>query len=275
MSKIFAAVDVNFSDDPSIELISVEAEWVYLAALRICKRCESDGTFTPGQLKRECYKLSDLSGPVDELLSTELWMRNEDGTFTVRNWLKWNRSAKDIDEMRKAKASAGARGGRKSAEGRKPKSDGHSSAEASAEVSAEPKTRHDTTPQDTASEETRSTPGVEPRARSEKPGKFRNVEERVDEAMEALKVYYLTSEPRYPSSLPELARCAIIDHPELGIKNLPPFKLRLALLKLARQGATPLRSVPKVDSSASAATEDEKNALYQNEMAQQFAGSHV
>jgi hypothetical protein len=137
MSKLFVAVDVHFSDDPRIEALSMGAEWVYLAGLRVAKRIESDGHLTLLQVKRECYKVDDVTPLVDELVANGLWARNDDGTFTIESFLKWNKSSADIEKMREAKIKAGERGGRKSWEARKPKPDTQANIEASASASVE------------------------------------------------------------------------------------------------------------------------------------------
>jgi hypothetical protein len=110
------SVDV-FGDEKILELTPL-ARLEYFACLCIAKRIESDGRVTLAQVRREQPDVDDHLGLLGELVKHELLVQEDDRTFAICAWLRWNKSAAELEQLREKKAEAGQRGGQKSGERR-------------------------------------------------------------------------------------------------------------------------------------------------------------
>ena len=122
MARPYAPVDVHLLDSPAIQSVSPLARWVFIVSLLIAKRLESDGVVTLGQVRRDCYDVDDVPAKLAELVDANLLLQDGD-TFTLRSWLKWNKSHEELESRRERFAEIGAKGGRRSGEARRGKRD--------------------------------------------------------------------------------------------------------------------------------------------------------
>jgi hypothetical protein len=111
-------VSVDFFGDEKILELTPLARLEYLEILCIAKRIESDGKVTLAQVRREQPDVEDHPGLLRELVKHELLVQEDDRTYLICAWLKWNKSAAELDQLRAKKAEAGRDGGRKSGETR-------------------------------------------------------------------------------------------------------------------------------------------------------------
>lgn len=114
MARPYAPLSVHFLDDPAVQRVSVLARYVFVVSLLVAKRVESDGVVSLSQLRRDCFDVDELQGKLAELVEANLLMRDGD-EFTIRSWLKWNKSAAELEQHRERYSALG----RRSAEVRK------------------------------------------------------------------------------------------------------------------------------------------------------------
>jgi len=102
---MYVPLDVNFPDDDKIEWLGMAEAGVYVTALCIAKRLNSDGVVTRKKLLR--YGATDEQ--LDALVSVGL-MDDDGDALTIVAWLKHNDSAQEVDELKASMSTAGGRG---------------------------------------------------------------------------------------------------------------------------------------------------------------------
>lgn len=106
----YVRVDDDFDDHAKVLLIARPlrnaAIGMYLRGLCYACRHESDGFLPRGK-----FDDPGDSDVVEALVSVELWEQC-DGGYRVHDYLSWNRSADEIERIRKVRREAGSRGGK-------------------------------------------------------------------------------------------------------------------------------------------------------------------
>jgi hypothetical protein len=106
---LYVKLDAHFADDERIMEAGEAAAWLYVLALAKAKQLShTDGVLTRGHIER--LGLDNLDQRIERLVATGLWLREGAG-YRIAAWLKWNKSAQEIAEIRRTKAEAGRRGG--------------------------------------------------------------------------------------------------------------------------------------------------------------------
>jgi hypothetical protein len=118
VSREYVPLSVTFFEDDRIMEVTPSARLVFIGGLCVAKRNESDGLLTFAQVRRECPDVGDLEPLIAELISRGLWTRDDDRTFTITSWLKWNKSREWLDEVRAKRAKSGQIGGQRSGQAR-------------------------------------------------------------------------------------------------------------------------------------------------------------
>jgi hypothetical protein len=121
MGRQFAQVSVDFFSDSKVIEVGPLARYLFIAGLVVAKRHESDGRVTIAQLRHECSDIGSVEDLANELVGGGLWAREDERTFTITSWLKWNKSKEWVENLRAEKARAGLAGGLKSGESRRAK----------------------------------------------------------------------------------------------------------------------------------------------------------
>lgn len=98
----FVPLDVYYLRDPAIQRVGPDAELLYLRALAHCKAVGGQGLITRYDLAAISVGLRAVPTKVDALVRERLW-EVVDGGWAIRSWLRWNRSAEEIDEQKQAK----------------------------------------------------------------------------------------------------------------------------------------------------------------------------
>lgn len=125
-------LDTDFSDHPKVIAAGAEGMALYVAGLCYCARHETDGRIPKAAVKR----LVELRKPMqvaEMLVSVGLWDDDEGGCYIVRDYLEYQTSKAQMEEIRQQKREAGRRGGLASGESRR-----GSKHEAEAKQSASP-----------------------------------------------------------------------------------------------------------------------------------------
>jgi hypothetical protein len=104
---------IKLQDDlphhPRAMKAGAEAMWLYTGGLCYCNRYLTDG-FIPREAVPQLTSITRPAKAIAALLETELWEKVEGG-FRILRYLKFQRSANEIEANRKQKASAGRSGG--------------------------------------------------------------------------------------------------------------------------------------------------------------------
>jgi len=148
-------LDVAFFNDDRIVELSPEAQLLYIRTLCLCQTLESDGVFTAAQLRATGAKLGSAREPLRYLAELTAGPRDDDSrptpdarsgdtlptpalhlsharqaswsalvaqlddrSYRISAWLKHNKSAAEIREIRGKRAKAGQAGGKASADNR-------------------------------------------------------------------------------------------------------------------------------------------------------------
>lgn len=127
---LYVKLDASYDDDDKIIRAGEKAELLYIRGLCLAKRILSDGFVSDAHLPR--FGLSGVQARAGKLVEVGLWERDDDaGGYWIIAWLKHNRSAAEVDEIREKRREAGRRGGEASGKQR-PKQNAKQSAEANA-----------------------------------------------------------------------------------------------------------------------------------------------
>ncbi len=114
-------LDDRFYDNPKIIGLSDQAVLLYISAL-----CYSSGQLTDGfipekALRRIGWRSDDLESDVTELVNAGLW-EPTDGGYMIHDYLEYNPSREELEDLREKRSQAGRRGGMASAAKRQAKS---------------------------------------------------------------------------------------------------------------------------------------------------------
>ena len=114
MSRAYVPLSVDFFGDDRVLELSPSARLEYIACLCVAKRGERDGQVTLSQVRREQPDVAGHDALLAELVEQGLLARVDGTSYTVGAWLKWNKSAHELVELRALKQTAGQAGGRRS-----------------------------------------------------------------------------------------------------------------------------------------------------------------
>lgn len=95
----YTPLSATYYIDDDIIRAGEKAEVLYTRSLAFCASVMSDGYITDAQVIRIGVGLPGLTKRVESLVSTGLWERVEGG-YQIRGWLKWNRSAAEMERVR-------------------------------------------------------------------------------------------------------------------------------------------------------------------------------
>lgn len=98
-------LEPDFMDHPKVGRLTAEALRAHLKALCWCAKFETDGQI-PSQFAIQ-FAPGELLG---ELVAGRLWVRNEDGSFAIRDFLEYNPSREELAAERARKKRRPARG---------------------------------------------------------------------------------------------------------------------------------------------------------------------
>jgi hypothetical protein len=110
-------LDDQFFTHPKIVDLSKDAKLLYLAALTYCGAHLTDGGLTRGALRVVAATVDVPPETAEVLLAAGLWSAADDGV-QISNYLQYQPSRENALALKEARASAGRRGGYRSAAGR-------------------------------------------------------------------------------------------------------------------------------------------------------------
>lgn len=125
-------LDDSFGDHPKIDALSDGAYRLHVQAMNYAARNLLDGRVPDGRPERLMQRFK--RGYLVELERAGLWERNGAG-WMIHDFLVYNPSKEEVEERRKKRAEAGAKGGKRSSKKRasaKPKAQASASAKAQA-----------------------------------------------------------------------------------------------------------------------------------------------
>ena len=133
---LYVKLDASYDDDEKIILAGEKAELLYVRGLCLAKRILSDGFISDAHLPK--FGLSGVAARAMRLCEVGLWERDDDARgYWIVSWLKHNRSAEQVQEVKEKRRAAGHEGGKQSAKQRA-KQSGNQSAEASGNQTLNP-----------------------------------------------------------------------------------------------------------------------------------------
>ena len=108
---IYQKLEVAWAENPKVQSVSVNARWLWIAALCYAGRNETDGVIPRGALVSiSGFGLAPARRAVAELLGVVLFEEHPLG-FLIHDYLNHQRSREQIYSIRQAKKEAGALGG--------------------------------------------------------------------------------------------------------------------------------------------------------------------
>jgi hypothetical protein len=94
----YAPLSATYYRDDAILEAGERAELLYVRGLAFCADSMSDGFITDRQLSAIVgIGMRDTTKRAKDLVTAGLWER-ADGGYVVRGWLKWNRSATELQQ---------------------------------------------------------------------------------------------------------------------------------------------------------------------------------
>ena len=135
-------LDDDFPHHPKALAAGAEGVALYVAGLCYCSKQETDGRIPRAAIP---LLVADLRKPLEvaeRLITVGLW-EDEPGCYIVRNYLEYQRSKEEIEEIREQKREAGRRGGLasgRSRRGSKPEAECFDSGSRSVEAKSNPHT---------------------------------------------------------------------------------------------------------------------------------------
>lgn len=108
-SGLWVRLDASYYLDAAILEAGEAAEVLYLRALGLAKTVLTDGLLTRPQLAT--LGLDNLDARASRLVEVGLWLPVKTG-WQIRSWLRWNSSAKRVEEIREKRKRSGRLGGR-------------------------------------------------------------------------------------------------------------------------------------------------------------------
>ena len=99
-------LDDSLLEHPAIIGLSDRARWLWVAGLVYCGRNLTDGQLTPRDLRTLApmigFGAKKMRAATAELLESGLWIESENGRIDVRNYLRWQPSASQVEAQREA-----------------------------------------------------------------------------------------------------------------------------------------------------------------------------
>jgi hypothetical protein len=128
----YTNTDYSFWTNPKVRAAGKDAAFLYIAGNGFCNEYLTDGFISDTDIETVAFNafLRSPKKAVESLMVAGLWDRVRGG-YKIHDYLDYNKSKKEIEELRSKKTAAGRKGGRASAQ---------AGAQASAEASAQAKT---------------------------------------------------------------------------------------------------------------------------------------
>lgn len=125
----YTNTDYSFWTNPKVRAAGKDAAFLYIAGNGFCNEYLTDGFISDTDIETVAFNafLRSPKKAVESLMIAGLWDRVRGG-YKIHDYLDYNKSKKEIEELRSKKTAAGRKGGRASAQ---------ASAQAGAQVSAE------------------------------------------------------------------------------------------------------------------------------------------
>ncbi|ABP56436.1 hypothetical protein [Salinispora tropica] len=96
----YAPLSAHYYKDDAVIAAGEKAEVLYTRSLAFCADVLNDGFISDRQLAHVGVGLGTLKARAAALVREGLWIRDDQrGGWTVRSWLKWNRSADEISQL--------------------------------------------------------------------------------------------------------------------------------------------------------------------------------
>ena len=114
MKGLYVKLDANFFTDNRVVECSPLAQLLYIQALCLAKRDERDGILSVAQLTAsgaQCGSTRDPLRYMRELVSCSLVEQLDACSYRIIAWSEHNKSAAEIEEIRRHRVEAGRRGG--------------------------------------------------------------------------------------------------------------------------------------------------------------------
>lgn len=105
MSGLFVRIDAEYTSDDEFIEAGAMAELLFIRGCCFCKRKRLDGVISRAQLATVAARIPSPLKHADTLVRVGLWERTADGWF-IPSWLKWNKSAAQIDEDKEIRRRA-------------------------------------------------------------------------------------------------------------------------------------------------------------------------
>jgi hypothetical protein len=121
-------IDDRFEQNPKVLAAGNGAVGLYVRSLAHCA-----GHLTDGAISHAWAKSAGTSAEIKKLVDVGMWVKTKDG-YSVPDFLEFNRSKKDYEELREERRKAGRAGGLRSGESRR----GEATDEANAKQVASP-----------------------------------------------------------------------------------------------------------------------------------------
>lgn len=97
----YAPLSATYYRDDAVLEAGERAEVLFTRGLAFCSESASDGFITDRQVVSVLgIGMRDAMKRAERLVAVGLWERL-DGGYSIRSWLKWNKSAEDIGRARK------------------------------------------------------------------------------------------------------------------------------------------------------------------------------
>jgi hypothetical protein len=132
----YTNTDYSFWTNPKVRAAGKDAAFLYIAGNGFCNEYLTDGFISDTDIETVAFNafLRSPKRAVESLMIAGLWDRVRGG-YKIHDYLDYNKSKKEIEELRSKKTAAGRKGGRASAQ-----ASAQAGAQASAEASAQAKT---------------------------------------------------------------------------------------------------------------------------------------
>ena len=132
----YTNTDYSFWTNPKVRAAGKDAALLYIAGNGFCNEYLTDGFISDTDIETVAFNafLRSPKRAVEALMIAGLWDRVRGG-YKIHDYLDYNKSKKEIEELRSKKTAAGRKGGRASAQ-----ASAQAGAQASAEASAQAKT---------------------------------------------------------------------------------------------------------------------------------------
>ena len=113
----YTNTDYSFWTNPKVRAAGKDAAFLYIAGNGFCNEYLTDGFISDTDIETVAFNafLRNPKKAVEALMVAGLWDRVRGG-YRIHDYLNYNKSKKEIEELRSKKTAAGRKGGRASAE---------------------------------------------------------------------------------------------------------------------------------------------------------------